>query len=159
MENRSILRELQLRRAVELSCKSEYALLALLELSLNYDKGEPLQIRQIASQQNIPDRYLEQLLATLRRGGFVKSQRGAKGGYLLAQAPWNVMLLDIVNCIEGLENKDNARDAVLTTERQVVRGLWQHVQEAAKEVLSAHTLQDLVEQRNAKHQVDLMYYI
>ncbi|MEA5462106.1 RrF2 family transcriptional regulator [Leptothoe sp. PORK10 BA2] len=144
---------------MELSCKSEYALLALVELSLSYAKGEPLQIRQIATQQNIPDRYLEQLLATLRRGGFVKSQRGAKGGYLLAQAPWNVMLLDIVNCIEGLENKDNGSDAVLTTERQVVRGVWQEVQEAARTVLSAHTLQDLVDQCNAKHQVDLMYYI
>ncbi len=159
MENRSILKGLQLSRPVELSCKSEYALLALLELSLNYEKGEPLQIRQIAAQQNIPDRYLEQLLATLRRAGFVKSQRGAKGGYLLTQAPWNVILLDIVNCIEGLENKDNASDAVLTTERQVVRGLWQNVQAAAKEVLSAQTLQDLVEQCNAKRQVDLMYYI
>nr|WP_250564731.1 Rrf2 family transcriptional regulator [Adonisia turfae] len=150
---------MQLCRPVELSCKSEYALLALLELSLHYEKSEPLQIRQIAAQQNIPDRYLEQLLATLRRAGFVKSQRGAKGGYLLAQAPWNVLLLDVVNCIEGLEKKDNASDAVLTTERQVVRSLWQAVQEAAREVLSAHTLQDLVEQRNAKHQVDLMYYI
>ena len=159
MENRSILKGLQLSRPVELSGKSEYALLALLELSLNYEKGEPLQIRQIAAQQNIPDRYLEQLLATLRRAGFVKSQRGAKGGYLLTQAPWNVILLDIVNCIEGLENKDNASDAVLTTERQVVRGLWQNVQAAAKEVLSAQTLQDLVEQCNAKRQVDLMYYI
>ena len=78
---------------------------------------------------------------------------------MLAQAPWNVLLLDVVNCIEGLEKKDNASDAVLTTERQVVRSLWQEVQEAAREVLSAHTLQDLVEQRNAKHQVDLMYYI
>ena len=159
MENRSILKELQPCRPVELSCKSEYALLALLELSLHYDRGEPLQIRQIAAQQNIPDRYLEQLLATLRRAGFVKSQRGAKGGYLLARPPWSVMLLDVVNCIEGLENKDNAGDAVLTTERQVVRSLWQEVQAAAREVLAAHTLQDLVEQRNAKHQVDLMYYI
>ncbi|MEM6251880.1 MAG: Rrf2 family transcriptional regulator [Cyanobacteria bacterium P01_D01_bin.156] len=144
---------------MELSCKSEYALLALLELSLNYDQGAPLQIRQIAAQQNIPDRYLEQLLATLRRAGFVKSQRGAKGGYLLAQAPWTIVLLDVVNCIEGLENKDEAGDAVLTTERQVVRAFWSNVQTAAHEVLSAHTLQDLVEQRNAKHQVDLMYYI
>ena len=159
MENRSILETLQLCRTVELSCKSEYALLALLELSLHYDKGEPLQIRQIAAQQTIPDRYLEQLLATLRRAGFVKSQRGAKGGYLLVEPPWNVRLLDVVNCIEGLENKDNADDAVLTTERQVVRSFWTDVQSAAREVLLSHTLQDLVEQRNAKHQSDLMYYI
>ncbi|NEP62344.1 MAG: Rrf2 family transcriptional regulator [Symploca sp. SIO2G7] len=159
VENRSILVKSQLCRTVELSCKSEYAILALLELSLHYKKGEPLQIRQIAAQQNIPDRYLEQLLATLRRAGFVKSQRGAKGGYLLAQAPWNIMLLDVVNCIEGLENRDNAGNAVLTTERQVVRSLWQDVQAAAQAVLTAHTLQNLVEQRNAKHQIDLMYYI
>ena len=56
---------------MELSCKSEYAILALLELASHYQKGEPLQIRQIAAQQNIPDRYLEQLLATLRRGRLV----------------------------------------------------------------------------------------
>ena len=69
------------------------------------------------------------------------------------------MLLDVVNCIEGLEKKDDAGGALLTTERQVVRSLWQDVQYAARQVLSAHTLQDLVDQRNAKHQVDLMYYI
>ncbi|HLO86656.1 MAG TPA: Rrf2 family transcriptional regulator, partial [Nostocaceae cyanobacterium] len=54
---------------MELSCKSEYAILALLEMATHYESGEPMQIRQIAAQQNIPDRYLEQLLATLRRGG------------------------------------------------------------------------------------------
>lgn len=144
---------------MELSCKSEYALLALLELSVHYNQGEPLQIRQIAVQQNIPDRYLEQLLATLRRAGFVKSQRGAKGGYLLTSPPWQVRLLDVVNCIEGLEKRSTAGDAVLTTERRVVRSFWQEVQQAAREVLAAHTLQDLVEQRNASNQVDLMYYI
>ncbi|MGH8002131.1 MAG: Rrf2 family transcriptional regulator, partial [Brasilonema sp.] len=43
---------------MELSCKSEYAILALIELAIHYQSGEPLQIRQIAAQQNIPDRYL-----------------------------------------------------------------------------------------------------
>ena len=81
---------------VELSCKSEYALLALIELATHYSSGEPLQIRQIAAQQNIPDRYLEQLLATLRRYGLVRSQRGAKGGYLLAREPWKITLLEVV---------------------------------------------------------------
>ena len=55
---------------MELSCKSEYALLALLELARHYDQGEPIQIRQISAQQHIPDRYLEQLLAILRRAGY-----------------------------------------------------------------------------------------
>jgi DNA-binding IscR family transcriptional regulator len=52
---------------VELSLKSEYAILAMLELANHFAIDQPLQIRQIANQQNIPDRYLEQLLATLKR--------------------------------------------------------------------------------------------
>ncbi|MEM8805657.1 MAG: Rrf2 family transcriptional regulator [Cyanobacteria bacterium P01_G01_bin.38] len=143
---------------MELSCKSEYALLALLELGLHYGKGEPLQIRQIAAHQSIPDRYLEQLLATLRRAGFVKSQRGAKGGYLLTREPWKITLLEVINCIEGFEGKP-AVTAEQTTESVVVHELWQAVRQAAETVLTDHTLQDLVDQRNAKQQVDLMYYI
>jgi Rrf2 family cysteine metabolism transcriptional repressor len=88
---------------VELSLKSEYALLALLVLANHYSAAQPLQIRQIASQQNIPDRYLEQLLATLRRNGLVRSQRGSKGGYLLAREPWSISVWEVVQCIEGIE--------------------------------------------------------
>lgn len=144
---------------MELSCKSEYALLALLELSLHYSKGEPLRICQIAVAQNIPDRYLEQLLATLRRGGFVKSQRGAKGGYLLTREPWKVTLLDVVSCIEGFDAKAKAVRSSQTTESAVVNDVWQETRLAAESVLEGHTLQDLVDKRNARHQVDLMYYI
>src|SRR5918998_936906 len=95
---------------VELSCKSEYAILALLELADCYDEGEPLQIRQIAAQQNIPDRYLEQLLATMRRCGLIRSQRGAKGGYILAREPWKITLLDVINCLEGSDSQPSKGD-------------------------------------------------
>ena len=88
---------------MELSCKSEYAILALLEMATHYESGEPMQIRQIATQQKIPDRYLEQLLATLRRGGIVKSQRGSKGGYLLAREPRKISIFEILECLEGLD--------------------------------------------------------
>ena len=144
---------------MELSCKSEYALLALIELSLHYSKGEPMRICQIAAAQKIPDRYLEQLLATLRRAGFVKSQRGAKGGYLLTREPWKVTLLDIVSCIEGFEAKAREMKTPVTTEGAVVSEVWQDVRGAAEKVLESCTLQDLVEKRNAREQVDLMYYI
>jgi len=144
---------------VELSCKSEYALLALLELSLHYGKGEPLRICQIAAEQNIPDRYLEQLLATLRRAGFVKSQRGAKGGYLLMREPWKMTLLDIVSCIEGFDAKSKEVKPAKTTDGAVVGEVWQEVRRGAEAVLEKYTLQDLVDKRNARQQVDLMYYI
>lgn len=145
---------------MELSCKSEYALLALLELATKYNEGEPLQIRQIAAQQNIPDRYLEQLLATLRRGGLVKSQRGAKGGYLLAREPWRITLLEVLGCLEGLDNCSSEDDTnPKTLESAVVEEIWQEARQAANLVLQKYTLQNLCEQLAAKRQVDIMYYI
>lgn len=144
---------------MELSCKSEYALLALVELSLHYSKGEPLRICQIAAEQNIPDRYLEQLLATLRRNGFVKSQRGAKGGYLLTREPWKITLLDIINCIEGFDGKTRETESPKTATSAVVGEVWQQARLASERVLEGYTLQDLVDKRNARQQVDLMYYI
>jgi len=145
---------------VELSCKSEYALLALLALAANAGTGEPLQIRQIAAEQNIPDRYLEQLLATLRRGGLVRSQRGAKGGYVLAQEPWQVTLLDVINCIEGVESQssEGSRES-RSLEGSVILDVWQEACQAADTVLQKYTLQDLLEKRDARRQLDIMYYI
>ena len=145
---------------MELSCKSEYALLALLELATYYQSGEPLQIRQIAAQQNIPDRYLEQLLATLRRGGVVKSQRGAKGGYILAREPWKINLLEVLTCLDGLDAGASEQEAKpKTVESAVVQEIWQEAQQAANLILQKYTLQDLCEQQTARRQLDFMYYI
>lgn len=133
--------------------------MALLELSAHHSSGEPLQIRQIANHQNIPDRYLEQLLATLRRAGFVRSQRGAKGGYLLTREPWQITLLEVICCIEGLEAQTEPDVLPKTAEGSVVCEVWQEARQAAEAVLQKYTLQDLVDKRNAKRQTDLMYYI
>lgn len=145
---------------IELSCRSEYALLALLELVAYYNTSEPLQIRQIAAKQNIPDRYLEQLLATLRRCGLVRSQRGARGGYVLSREPWKITLLEAINCIEGAEAQslESSSDAK-TLESDVVREIWQEVGKAAELVLQRYTLQDLADRRDARKQLDIMYYI
>lgn len=139
----------------------EYACLALIELAGCYRDAEPLQIRQIAAQQHIPDRYLEQLLATLRRGGLVRSQRGAKGGYVLAQDPWQVTLLDVFHCLEGGETSppQDDRASQRTIERTIMRDIWQEAEMAMGAVLGHQTLQDLVDRRNAYRQADLMYYI
>jgi Rrf2 family protein len=148
---------------VELSCKSEYALLALLELADHFASGEPLQIRQISTQQNIPDRYLEQLLATLRRAGIVRSQRGAKGGYILAREPWNITLLDVVNCLEGFDppvpEVDRFASLAKTLGGAVIGEMWQEARQAANTVLQSYTLKDLGDRRDARKQLDFMYYI
>jgi Rrf2 family protein len=145
---------------VELSCKSEYAILALLEMATHYESGEPMQIRQIATQQNIPDRYLEQLLATLRRGGIVKSQRGSKGGYLLAREPWKISVFDILECLEGLDIKPGEYDTnPKSVDSAIVEEIWQEARQAANSILQKYSLQDLCEQRDSRRQLDFMYYI
>jgi Rrf2 family protein len=145
---------------VEISCKTEYAILALIELAAHYDQGEPLQIRFIAAQQNIPDRYLEQLLATLRRGGVIRSQRGAKGGYILAREPWKITLLEIINCLEGADmDYDENNGSSQTLASAVILEIWQEAREIANSILQKYTLQDLTEKLNARRQLDIMYYI
>ncbi|MDJ0698031.1 MAG: Rrf2 family transcriptional regulator [Mastigocoleus sp. MO_167.B18] len=146
---------------MELSCKSEYAILALIELAAKYHLAEPLQIKQIATKQNIPDRYLEQLLATLRRGGLVKSQRGSKGGYFLTREPRKITVFEILVCLEGLDKIHGCEEEKQpkTVESVIVQEIWQEARFAANSVLKKYTLADLCEQRDSHKQLDIMYYI
>ena len=145
---------------MELSCKNEYALSALIELAASYSSGEPLQIRQISAQQKIPDRYLEQLLATLRRCGLVRSVRGAKGGYILAREPWKINVLEVMNCLEGSDTQSSDTDDISKTlESAVIHEVWQESHRAANAVMQRYTLQDLCEKRDARKQLNIMYYI
>ncbi len=145
---------------MELLAKSQYALLALLELAAYYSSGEPLQIRQIATLQAIPNRYLEQQMAILKQGGLVKSIRGAKGGYVLAREPWKITILDALNCVEGLEPSVSVkRDMPDQPERQAIQDIWLEARDAAHSALQRYTLQDLYERRKAKQQEGMMFYI
>ncbi|NJL60964.1 MAG: Rrf2 family transcriptional regulator [Methylacidiphilales bacterium] len=145
---------------MELSCKSEYAILALLELATHYQHGEPLQIRQIAAQQNIPDRYLEQLLATMRRGGLVKSQRGSKGGYFLAREPWKITIFEVLVCVEGLDVRTCEEELQpISADGAVIEEVWQEARQAANSILQKYSLAELCEKRDLHKRLDIMYYI
>ena len=82
-----------------ISTKGVYGLTAMYELS-KHDRETPMQIKEISSNANIPQNYLEQLLSKLRRAELVKSIRGAKGGYILADDPKNINVLDILVVLE-----------------------------------------------------------
>jgi Rrf2 family transcriptional regulator, cysteine metabolism repressor len=142
---------------VDLSPKTEYALLALMELAKRFKDGEPLQTRQIAEQQQIPDRYLEQLMGILRQQGLVTSQRGAKGGYLLSREPWQISLLDVILAMEGKANPSNGHNRSI--ESLVLNEIWQKAKQEAYQIFQDCTLQDLCDQRDAQAQSSITYYI
>jgi Rrf2 family cysteine metabolism transcriptional repressor len=86
--------------AVKLTKKSEYALLALIDLAERWEKGL-VKIDETAQRKNIPKKYLEQILLMLKTSGYVKSIRGANGGYLLAKPPERIFLAEIIRLSDG----------------------------------------------------------
>ncbi|MGL5922570.1 RrF2 family transcriptional regulator [Chroococcidiopsis sp.] len=143
---------------VELSSKVRYGLLALLELVRIYQRGEFQQIEQIAATHQIPERYLAQLLMTLRRCGIVRSQRGAKGGYALARDPRQIVLWEILICLEGRQKAVKEEVTSATPENYAIGQVWQETQQAAIAILQGYTLQDLSDKRD-EGQAGNMYYI
>lgn len=85
---------------MKISVRGEYALRALLVLGLNYDR-DVVRIQTISEQQNIPKRFLEQILTDLKSLGVVESRRGVAGGYRLARPPEFVTLAAVIRHIEG----------------------------------------------------------
>jgi len=83
-----------------ISTKSIYGLAAMFELAQNYGKTH-IQIKEIATNLGIPQNYLEQLLATLRKTGMIESIRGAGGGYKLAKEPGEICCCEIIEALEG----------------------------------------------------------
>ncbi len=98
---------------MKLSNSSEYSLLAMLALVDCYHNGDLMQIKEIAELQGIPNRYLEQLLATLRCRGLINSIRGSKGGYVLAHDPRKITVLDVLTSIEGVEINASTNNTTL----------------------------------------------
>jgi Rrf2 family protein len=86
---------------VNLSAKTEYACIAVLELATSYGSGEPVRIGKIAESHGIPPRFLVQILLQLKGAGLVSSTRGASGGYELIRDPADITLGEVIGVIEG----------------------------------------------------------
>ena len=122
-----------------LSSKVGYALSAMYELARG-EQGVPIQIRVISKRHTIPQHYLEQVLVVLKQHGFVRSVRGAAGGYMLACDPVEIRVLDVITCLEGgpsLVQKDRKEDPLYD--------YWIRCEGDLKR-LFADTLRDLIEE-------------
>ncbi len=143
---------------LDLSAKVEYALLALLELASDSARKIPITMSDISAKHPIPERYLEQILTSLRRAGVVQSQRGSKGGFILVREPWQLTLLEVVVMLDG-EQKEKEFFSEDTLEKNLIRDIWHEADGAAQSILSKYTIQDLCEQRKERLQQGQMYYI
>lgn len=137
--------------------KEEYGLRAVMHLGA-HEAAWPVQAREIASAEGIPEQFLEQVLAALRRAGVVRSIRGAGGGYELARPARSITAGDVVRALSGpiapipCTDAAGPSEACDKIEYCVVVGLWQRVQAAMTEVLDGTTIQDMIEERAKKEQ-------
>lgn len=131
-----------------ISTKAQYGMRALIEVALGGSR--PTSLKVIAQRQGLSHLYLEQIFATLRRAGYVKSVRGAHGGYLIARSPYEITALEVVELLEGslapvtcIDDEDNC-DHVGNC---AAEPLWRRVDEAVRDVLGSTTLASMVKER------------
>ena len=135
---------------MRLSTRARYGTRALLDLA-RYQGNEPVQLKDIASRQDISLHYLEHIITPLVGAGIVRSTRGARGGLQLNRHPAELKLSEIVQLLEGaitpvecVSNPETCSQADLCVTRQV----WSEMKKAIDKTLNSITLQDLVERQN-----------
>jgi Rrf2 family protein len=136
---------------VKLTVRGEYALRALIVLGLHYDHSV-VQIQTISKLQNIPKRFLEQILNELRSAGIVESRRGVAGGYRLRLPPEKVTLAEVIRHIEGplapvscVSERFYERCTCPDESNCGIRSVMKDVREAIVKILESVTLAQLCE--------------
>jgi Rrf2 family protein len=131
---------------MKISTKGRYALRLMLDLAINCT-GEYISIKSIAARQNISEKYLEQIITQLNRAGYVRSVRGAQGGYMLAKEPSEYTVGMILRLMEGSLAPVSCADGEEVCDRAsscVTQEVWKKIQEAVEGVVDNITLADLV---------------
>lgn len=139
---------------MKISTKGRYALRLMLDIAL-MDNNEYIKIKDISKRQNISDKYLEQIVTILSRAGFVKSARGASGGYKLSKDPKEYtvgMILRLtegslapVACVEYEDNDCKRYDNCATVE------VWKKLYKSILDVVDSITLQDVLDIHKSKN--------
>ena len=139
---------------MKISTKGRYALRLMIDLGEN-NTGTPVSLRDVAKRQGISEKYLEQIISILNKAGYVRSVRGAQGGYLLRREPKEYTVGDILRLTEGsLAPVTCVEDEDMPCERQdncVTVIVWKKINEAINNVVDNITLQDLVDWQNEKN--------
>jgi Rrf2 family iron-sulfur cluster assembly transcriptional regulator len=132
---------------MKISTRGRYGTRMMLDLAAHHDQG-PTPLREIAKRQNLSVKYLEQLIIPLKAAGYIRSVRGAKGGYTLARKPDKINVGQIIKVLEGgLSLVDCVEDPKVCDRRKKcpTRDIWLRMSERLMEELSSLTLRDVLD--------------
>ena len=136
---------------MKISTRGRYALRIMLDIALHGDKG-PVSFKEVSEREGISVKYMEQIGSILTRSGFLKSVRGAKGGYNLTRKPSEYTVGDILRATEGELNIAPCLDegACDRTSQCMTHELWLRMNNALMNVVDNTTLQDLIDSASRK---------
>ena len=132
---------------MKLSTRGRYGIHAMYDLARHYGEA-PQCLKAIADRESIPEAYLEQLIASLRRDGLVTSVRGAQGGYSLARVPQEITVGQVLRSLEGGLNLVDClqeEDACGRSCACATRIVWKKISDGLNEIIDGITLQDMVD--------------
>lgn len=127
---------------MKLSTKSRYAARCLIDLAI-YGKDHPLSIAEIGTREEISERYLELIFATLKKAGFITSARGSQGGYQLIRPIERITIYDIIELMESNTSIVNRQDEQDPMKRMLMREVWSLIDDNLKAYLSELTIAEL----------------
>ena len=136
---------------MKITYKGDYALKALFELALKHEKeGDGVtSITEIAKLGDMPTKFLEQILLTLRKGGFVKSKRGIRGGFSLARPAKDITVGEVIRFIEGpIEPiscvEEGRYKGCKDVASCIFRSVWKEIALATSKIVDSLTFADLI---------------
>ena len=138
-----------IKKKMRLTTKSRYGTRLIIDLALNSQQG-PVKLNEISKRQGISLKYLEKLIKTLKKSGFVKSVRGRSGGYMLAKPVKSISVGDIVGVLEGTESitdctdKENVCGICNRAGECITQWIWMEASEAMFKKLNSFKLDKLV---------------
>lgn len=147
---------------MNISMKSRYAVRALVELArLEQSRsGRPVRLGDIAERRDMPLQFLEQVFATLRRAGVVRSRRGAAGGYALARSADDISVLQVVAALDGVPSPAECTQGRCDqVEACGASSVWIEAQQALEQVLDGTSIGDLLRREDAMCGAAPMYHI
>ena len=148
-----------------ISTKGEYAARALLHLALAHKEGTPVKTADIAREQSIPKKYLEQILLLFKKQGLVQSKPGLHGGYCLAKPPGEITMAQVVRIVDGplapvrcVSKTAYARCTCAIEATCALRTVWQEARDAVAKVLEEVTLEEVAIRARSLAQVCNLAY-
>jgi Rrf2 family transcriptional regulator, cysteine metabolism repressor len=148
---------------MKISTKGRYGLRAMVDLTI-HSVGEHVSLNSIADRQNVSENYLEQVFASLRKAGLVKSVKGAQGGYLLGEKPSKITVGDILRVLEGnlfvYDGDAGTSQPITGIEYCLNLNVWGKINESINAIVDSITLEDLANDfKKLSGSMSLMFYI